>query len=229
MAYGKWEPEWIDPTEAQIHLATLRAAGLGHRRLSKLTGLSRPTLQQIPRVTRVSRKTRDAILAVPIPVTALFHPVFAPGTQISAIGSQRRLRALAAIGWDSETVGALLGGSRHRVTTITSGRQTKVTVARARTIAELFNQLHMKPGPSAKARRLAELKGWDVPFAWDEDTIDNPSAEPDTGEKRWVSTSERINEIRNDLGIHAVEQIAQILGKKPRTVERQLNRMQEAS
>lgn len=227
LAYGRWDPDRRDPTPSREHLAALRAAGMGFRRVSALTGLSRPTLQCIARVQFVTTNTERRILAVPIPA-AQFDTVLAPGTQICAVGSARRLRSLARMGWSATVVGAALGVTHARVTALTSGRQSKVTAARAHAIADVFDRWHMTTGPSRKAARIAELKGWPFPLAWDEDTIDDPAAEPAGVRRGDAPTSVRIVDLQ-DLGVTDIEVIAERLRIQPKSVQRQLLRLQEAS
>ncbi|QDF19344.1 WhiB family transcription factor [Mycobacterium phage Cracklewink] len=227
MAYGRWDPDQLDPTPTRQHLAALQQWGMGTRRLQELTGLSRPTLQGIPEAAWVTRKTEAALLAVPIPTT-VFDPVLADGTQISSVGSRRRLCALSAIGWSGEALAEQLGVMRHRVQAITSGRQPKVTVARARDIAHLFNRLQLTEGPSRKARRVAQLKGWPLPLQWDEDRLDDPRAKPHKRRGPKGSAEDRITELY-ELGIRDTEAMAERLGIKPESVVRQINRMRAAS
>lgn len=225
LAYGRWDPFYVDPTAVQEHLVRLRAWGMGSRRLEELTGLSRPALQDLPNVTRVSRHTQAAILSIPLP-SSVFDPILADGTQISVIGSQRRVQALARMGWSAEMLAARLGCDRRRLAALTSGQQTKVTVRWARQVAELFNELHMVHGPGRKAARFAELKGWPVPLAWDEDTIDNPKARPIIGSGRRGGFVERLDELLT-VGIATVSDIgviAERLGQEPESVQRQLIR-----
>jgi len=223
VAMGRWDPDRLDPGPAREHLAALRSWGMGTRRVERLTGLARPTIQSIPTAKWVTRRTEDAILSIPLP-TSVFDPVLAPGTQIDSLGSRRRLRALTAIGWDGERLANMLGLSRNQVNAITSGRQPKITVAHARTIADLFNRLQMTPGPSAKARRVAQLKGWPLPLQWDEDDMDNPKAKAYTNRERFVFTSERIAELQY-LGITDEKEMAARLGIKRESLVRQLSRM----
>lgn len=229
VAYGRWNPDRVDSTETRNHLAALRAAGMGLRRIEKLTALSRPTLQSIPRVGFVTRNTRDKIAAIPIPA-APFDPVLAPGTQISAVGSARRLRALTRIGWPAEILAARLGVNRHRVQRITSGGQPRITAAYAEAIAGLFASLHMTPGPSRKCARVAELKGWPFPLAWDEDTIDDPAAQPFVAARtgRPAPLHVQIADLQS-IGVQERTRLAELLHTSVDHVDRTLARIKEAS
>lgn len=177
IAYGTWDSGRVDPTDTIAHLAALRASGMGTRRIEQLTGLHRATLQYVYNAGFLDRYTQEQILSVPIPATP-FDASLAPGTQIPIIGSTRRLRALAAIGWTTEVLAKRLGVTRLGVTRATAPMQSNITVRRARDIATLFADLETTDGPSKRARSIAELKGWARPLAWDDDTIDDPAAEP---------------------------------------------------
>ncbi len=230
IAYGRWQPDRIDPTPAREHLAALRGAGMGLRRIEKLSGLSRPTLQHLSRAGFVSRNTQDRLLSVPIPGT-VFDPVLAAGTQISGIGSMRRLRALTRMGWSAQVIADRIGVHRHQVTSWTSGRTQKITAAHAATVAELFDRIQMTAGPSRKAARWAELRGWAPPMAWDEDTIDDPAAQPFGATRRTarVPLHAQIDDLL-DVGVPAdPDRLAQLLNTTVEHVERTLYRMQEAS
>ncbi|QBP29714.1 hypothetical protein SEA_TYPHA_59 [Mycobacterium phage Typha] len=226
VAYGRWDPNTVDPTAALQHVAQLQQWGLGFRQLVKLTGLGRSTFQHLDEAEFIFRSTEAAILAVPVP-TSVFDPMLADGTQISSLGSRRRLRALAAIGWDGERVAEMLGCHRHQIQSLTSGRQPKVTVARARKIAELFARLEMTPGPSGKSRNIAQQKGWPKPLQWDEDEIDNPDAVAVATKDKFVKASDRIAELF-ELGVTDPNQVAERLGIKPDSVKRAIQRAAEA-
>lgn len=98
-------------------------------------------------------------------------------SRVDGTGTARRLRALAAMGWPSHELAARLGVSREAVQQRT--RETwpaeRSTVGRVR---DLYDALSMTPGPSERARRRAARLEWAPPLAWDDDTIDDPTARP---------------------------------------------------
>lgn len=227
MAYGKWDCFYVDAAAVQKHVAGLRARGMGHRRIEALSGLTRAALQALPNVTRVSRRTEAIILAIPLPA-CVFDPILADGAQISVIGSQRRIQALARMGWSAEMLAARVGCDRRRLAALTSGQQTKVTVRWARRIDELFNELQDVPGPGRKAARFAELKGWAPPIAWDDDTIDDPNAKPQHDAHRFVSFAEKYEELRDHCLVTGLDAITERLNRDdPASVKRQIERYLE--
>lgn len=174
----------IGPTIERIR--ALKAAGIGWPRLSEITGLSRMTLEHVanPGRVAVSVKVEAAILAIQVP-TSPFDPNLAEGAKIAATGSRRRLRALLAIGWPRRELYERLGMNPEMLALnkLIAGSQPKVTVARARQIGRLYDELSGKPGPDDRERERARRRGWFPPLAWDDDTIDDPNAQP-SGE-RW--------------------------------------------
>lgn len=180
IAYGKWEPMYVPIGPTVEHLRKLSAAGMGTVRVADLAGLCRHTVQQLNRSGRktCARKVADGILAVPIPEHSPFNELFAPGAMIPIIGTMRRLRALAVAGYDLADLGARLGMKFQHVSYLRLGKSPKVTVRVARNVAKMFNELQMTPGPSGAATRVAERNGWHPPLAWDEESIDDPTAKP---------------------------------------------------
>jgi hypothetical protein len=110
------------------------------------------------------------------------------GHYISAIGSRRRLQALAAIGYSFERLAPRLGGygtTNMRILAyqerpwITSDVAIRIKTA----YDELSMQLPAAPdrfhqASITKARNRAKAQGWVPPLAWDDETIDDPNAHP---------------------------------------------------
>lgn len=98
---------------------------------------------------------------------------------VDPTGTRRRLRALHAIGWDWEALGERLGTSR---TTVWSwGARSLVTITTDTTVRRLYAELSDMPRATYGARRArlhAQKLGWAPPIAWDDDTIDDPDAQP---------------------------------------------------
>jgi hypothetical protein len=103
---------------------------------------------------------------------------------VPATGMLRRIRALYALGWTGPQVADASGLSVHTLRSIGYHASTTVRAATAEAIKTAYEQLSMNrpEGRYAdRARAAAARHGWAVPLAWDEDTIDNPHAQPDTG------------------------------------------------
>lgn len=141
----------------------------------------------------------------------------------NSIGTARRLRALMAIGYTQGQLAAELGVDQSWVSKLMRNSRGRVNVDTHQRVVELYDRLSMTPGASAQAREKAHRNGWPPPLAWDDDTIDDPDAQPARRHRqRWVPWDERYHELR-DLGYSDLE----ILGKlkiEPESMLRQLNR-----
>jgi hypothetical protein len=94
--------------------------------------------------------------------------------KVPAIGTHRRIQALMANGW---SVDQIMDRAGYRK----SGNwikydATTLHVNTAAKIAEVYNELWDKPGPSKWTRTWARNQGYLPPLAWDDDTIDDPAA-----------------------------------------------------
>jgi hypothetical protein len=94
------------------------------------------------------------------------------------VGTARRLRALARIGWSFPALGQRLGVTKEAVKgwalADTEGKYLRLSTINR--IAALYDELCMIPGPSKTAVNRATAKGWSPPLAWDEGQIDDPRA-----------------------------------------------------
>lgn len=103
---------------------------------------------------------------------------------IDATGTTRRLRALAVLGWRLEDLAPLLGVVEARIGHLTRSGNPTVHRRTAAAVAAVYERLSMTQGPSARTRALAANRDWSPPLAWDDHTIDDPAARPDSGRGR---------------------------------------------
>lgn len=103
-----------------------------------------------------------------------------PG-HIDSTGTMRRLQALAAIGWAAPALATRTGHTRIAIQHWRRGRLPRVHRHTHQLIADLYNQLWDTPGGSTYTRRHAARAGWAPPLAWDDQSIDDPTAHPDRG------------------------------------------------
>lgn len=96
---------------------------------------------------------------------------------IPAVGTSRRIRAMQALGWTAAELGQRLGGSSASAVNLLA-RRDRVHVNTARNVAALYDDLSMTLGPSEQERRHARARGWPGPLAWDDESIDDPTAKP---------------------------------------------------
>ncbi|MCV7255266.1 hypothetical protein H7J86_24185 [Mycobacterium hackensackense] len=214
------------------HIATLRGLGLGFYQLSKLSGVPDRTIQGIvfQKRTRVFASTAVKLLAVPVPTSP--HLVAAGHAFVDATGTVRRLRALTALGHSNQSVADRTGLNHQQISHIALGKQRVVFARVALVIDVAFRAMQLEVPPDGYAKRRAkaraERRGWSPALAWDEDTLDDPAATPDTGSTRRATFLERIAEL-HESGITDPTAIADHLGLKTKSVHRQLLRMKEAS
>lgn len=96
--------------------------------------------------------------------------------RVPAIGTRRRLQALACMGWSQREVLRRAGYGRGFIDHI--NRSTWLNKPTAAKFARLYDELSGTVGPSTWSRTYAQQAGWAPPIAWDDDTIDDPDAQP---------------------------------------------------
>ncbi|GAB3884470.1 hypothetical protein [Terrabacter terrigena] len=109
---------------------------------------------------------------------------------VAPVGTMRRLQALYALGWTCPEIGERLGVSDSRVGHIMTGLYKRVTPETAARVRAVYDELSMtvpvdKPMVRRgdcpiheRGRNDARRRGYAPPLAWDEETIDDPSARP---------------------------------------------------
>lgn len=153
------------------HLLAARAVtGATWPELARRAALTEQTLRRIAGLTEttgamVHRYTAEAILGLPL------HPC-----RVTAIGTHRRIRALARAGHNLEAL------SRSR--NYASGwlarllRADTVSAAHAAAVHELYEAHSSDVGTSEVTARRAERARWPGPDAWTPQTLDDAQARP---------------------------------------------------
>lgn len=201
---GTWQRmQPVAPIAA--HVAELMQAGWTLGQIEERSGISKGMISEIhcqKRTRGVAPVTAEALLGVTGPAPE--------GRFVLAVGTHRRLRALGAIGWPRPTLAARLGISAK----VLDGFMCHevITVATRDRVKRLYDELSTTPGPSELARARARGLGNPSPLAWDDDTIDDPAAEPDLGGQADRNTVllENSDEIVEQG--HTFEQAAERLG-----------------
>lgn len=205
--YGNWTP-FVDAEPVREHISMLREYGIGVLRVTTLSGVGPSVIQRVvypcdgrPPQRRIREDLARKVLAV--------RPSFdllADGASVPSTGTVRRARALVRIGWAPAELARRLNVDHRRVNQLLNA--DRVTVGTARTIKALYEKL-WNEDPSAhgvvdysKTRAIArgEANGWAPPAAWDDDEIDDPTAEPDLGDR--VLNSHERAELRREEIIH---------------------------
>jgi hypothetical protein len=102
-----------------------------------------------------------------------------PNPAQPAVGTHRRIQALARLGWSTAELSRRLG--RHRSYALKVLQNSTLEPATVRVFAELYDELSMTWCTAATAGRTAadaRRRGWPPPLAWDDDTIDDLAATP---------------------------------------------------
>lgn len=250
-AYGRYDNGLVDAAPAREHIRYLQTFGYGYRRIAELSGVGNTAIESLlygrkgvagdPRfgeaLKRITRTKADKILAVHPTISTL-----AGGTRISSRGTQRRIQALARVGWSMSKQADIIGmepTNLHRIL-----HNTTVTVTTHRAVETMFTELwNQTPervtqwDQTAYTRTVnfAKRHKWVSPLAWDD--IDNDPAPPVaeqltavddmavelavSGHPVRLRTEERLEAVRR---LHAMRwsdtRIAERLGYTSRTVMR---------
>jgi hypothetical protein len=95
---------------------------------------------------------------------------------IHAIGTRRRLEALAAVGYSLSVIATHCGLNEDTLRLVRNGTTKAVRPRVAAAVRDAYDRFWDVPGPSAHQVRLARRKGWPPPMWWHDDHIDNPRA-----------------------------------------------------
>lgn len=103
-------------------------------------------------------------------------------TTVDRTGTSRRLRALAALGWNRTFLAERLGISVRSLRNLQGEQDPRqrrtVTRTTADRVAALYEQLSATPGEFKRTRDLARRAGWAPPLLWEDVDIDDPTAKP---------------------------------------------------
>jgi transcriptional regulator with XRE-family HTH domain len=189
-AYGRFGNDWVDAQPARDHVRQLMAAGMGLKRIVEVSGYSQGAMTRliygsrergmVP-TKRISAQNAAAILAVRATLDTL-----ADGARVDNTGTVRRLQALMVNGWSQSKLARRIGFEVRNFNYLLHG-QRAVTVGTAKKVRDLYEELWDQQPPRdstghrgayTRATRYAATRGWLPPLAWDDDTIDDPTATP---------------------------------------------------
>jgi hypothetical protein len=165
------------------HVRSLKAAGMSYTSIARVAGVSYVVVSRLlygepSRGVLPSRRLRkehaQALLAV-----RPHHQ--ADGALVLAVGTVRRLRALACVGLPAHIIGDHARMHPDHIRLLTGGRSgATVTVDTARRVSRAYSRLWdadptsagVAPARAAQVRTKALKRGWLPPAAWDDDLID---------------------------------------------------------
>lgn len=154
----------IKPELVQKHVAKLINSGMSMPQIAKEAGVSLNTINRLvyPRYQpkRILKVNAQKILSV--------QRIQNPDEIVSAIPSQRRIRALMWMGWKLETIAKESGMSRDAVGKIARRYRTRTKAASHEAIKETYERLCMTYGPDVKTATWARKQRWLPPLAWDD-------------------------------------------------------------
>lgn len=169
------------PTEEQVrrhvqHLRTVK--GMSYSSICKRAGVPKTVLSRFITGRDKTIHPHAAIALMGVQGPRLTPTAPDDETFVPACGTRRRIQALLYLGWTHQEM-RRRSGVRTAVTL--AGKGEWVTVQTHVRIARLYDELWDVQGPSPITRRWARKRGYLPPMAWDDDTIDDPSAWGDLG------------------------------------------------
>ncbi|BFP50105.1 hypothetical protein KCMC57_64730 (plasmid) [Kitasatospora sp. CMC57] len=167
------------------HIEKLVLAGMSVMEVSALSGIAHTTISLVRREVSdtVLRTTADALLGVAVPLQRAGSGL----TSWPAVGTMRRLQALAIRGFTLPAIAEELGCSRRRIFMIRSGGRARVRVETHLAVLALYNrwwnadptEFGVPRDRAAACISNALAHGWASSGHWDEEAIDDPSGFPD--------------------------------------------------
>lgn len=190
-AYGR--SNLVDAEPVRAHVRSLMAAGMGWKRVCQQAGVAHSSVFSLlygksgRPLRRITRANADALLGVQLER--------ADGSLVDAVGARRRVQALMRNGWSVRRLASTYGLDPQRLYWLMGHAET--TWRTAVQVAEIYRRIGDRPGGGKRVQRYAESMGWPLPIAWDEDTIDDPTALP--AQVMRTRTSNRIDDVVEDV------------------------------
>lgn len=226
--YGR--QDLVDATRSRAHVAALLDAGLGLKRIAEASGVPHGSLWKLwygkpgrGPSKRVRRSTEDRLLTVRLDAVPALLP---PGHQMSGVGTRRRVQALACLGWSVADIAARADIDPQRLYLLCANPARGTTAGTAAAVAAVYEQWWATPAPHEPAQRTrmrAAKHRWAPPMAWDDDTIDDPTAAPaGTETRRTSSTLDDLHDCAS-WGL-TLGQAADRLGTRTETLRQRIHR-----
>lgn len=211
---GRHTPYYVPLEPVLRHVEILRTAGLSVTAIAAAAGLSKVALRSAMTHGHavISAEKAQRILAVRARLDEYPDDTFIP-----AVGTRRRLRALACMGWAAVQLASESGLPVSTVVKLRAGDVDSVRAWMARAVCGSYARLSGAAAPSGptatRTRADAGRRGWVPPIAWDDAAIDDPAAVPDLGEYtgRALAVAEDVEFIRSTTGA-SLNVIAERLG-----------------
>ncbi|MEU3903266.1 hypothetical protein AB0F20_05555 [Streptomyces goshikiensis] len=201
---GAWQP-YVDAEPVRQHILLLQEEGFSVSRIARLSGGSDWDIQRFIRACKGRGRKRNTTEALAARILAIKPGEMTPA-MVSAIGSNRRIEALCALGWPVSHTAAHMGWSHKNLHRIR--QQQVVRIDSAQAVSAAYEGLRAKrparngvgQGASNRVRNMARARNWAPPKYWDErpGAIDDPyftseygltKADRNAEEARWLVTT----------------------------------------
>lgn len=188
-AYGQWHP-FVDAAPVRDHVQAVRATGMSCAGIVRYTGVNFGTIDHLlygkapyPPAAKIRTENAQALLA--------YWPKlddFDDGAVIDGTGTRRRIQALAAAGWPSNAIHEHVNHITHKAVERLRACE-RVTARTARAVRDFYERVAgqaaenqgVTPWIATRTRTYATKNGYADAMAWDDDTIDDPQAQPELG------------------------------------------------
>lgn len=177
----------VDAEPVRAHIESLRAAGMGWKRVAIAAGVSNGAMSKLLYGAAGGQPSRSVRTTTAARILAV-KPDLAEHAVIDATGTRRRIQALVARGWSIPAVGRELGVNASNMHALL--HRSQVIAATAAAVRDLYDRMwdaapredtwHARSA-ATRARLYAARHGWAPPMAWDDDAIDDPDASPAVG------------------------------------------------
>jgi hypothetical protein len=184
----------VDAAPARTRLQHLLDIGWNLTAIEPVTGLTDHGMRLILNGTHSTTERRSRAGIMRMPVTLAVPDAVADDSFVPADGATRRVRALLAIGWTRDDIARRL--ARTNPAHLARGSYPAIKAYRWREVADVYEALSMRRGPShITANRCVKL-GYLPPLSWDD--IDDPAENPTGG--RYATTDVDLVVVRRILG-----------------------------
>ncbi|NUP24135.1 MAG: hypothetical protein HOZ81_50385 [Streptomyces sp.] len=164
---------------AAAHITRLRDSGMPDSHIVRDARLSQDTFTRICAGRPIRRDTEQRVLAV-----AMSPTLSANCSRVNAVGTARRLQALAVAGWPERTIAIRLGVGISTVNRIITGKRTTVSRRTRDKVTVLFSEWWARRPEDcgipavyvARVQAAASRHGWHSGGAWE--YIDDPDEQP---------------------------------------------------
>jgi transposase-like protein len=180
------QPTYMTRDVVVAHVEQLMASGMTMTDIARVAGL------RSANALRAAMRNPEQRIRMPYGQAILnVKPQIVPDSfgRLSARGAQRRLRALARMGYNCATIAEATGLSYSFLSEVRSGKRSTIAAQCHVRLAEFYDQHHMIHGPNHKTASNAARSKWMPPLAWED--IDN-----DTTKTAWANVGHNSSRIR---------------------------------